>query len=178
MELNYNKLDDEWIIDYEKKDKLYQDFYKDDLYYVNLIVIYINRDNEIDKLKQEPFLLSKPNQILREEIIQILKRNSNVNDKRYSLLSILRYNIILEPEDLKLYLNDRENTNYLTVIKNIDAISFNKSISMFHDLNDLILIFYEKSNELKKPDYNNITKKIYLTTSQNNKKTIKKRYKE
>lgn len=176
MELNYKKLDDEWINEYEKIDKMYQDFYKDDLYYVNLIVIYINRENEIDKIKQESFLLSKPNQILREEIIQILKKNSTDNDKRYSLLSILRYNIILEPEDLKLYLCNGENMNYLSIIKNIDAITFSKSISMFHDLNDLILIFYEKSKELKQPSANNNTKKIYLNASA--KKTIKKRYKE
>ena len=35
------------------------------------------------------------------------------------------------------------------VVKNIDAISFEKTIHMFQDLNDLILIFYEKSKELK-----------------------------
>jgi len=49
---------------------------------------------------------------------------------------------------------------------------------MFHDLNDLILIFYEKSNELKETDPNNITKKIYLRSLSSNKKTIKKRYKD
>ena len=36
MELEYNKLDDEWINNFEKTDKLYQEFYKDDVYYINL----------------------------------------------------------------------------------------------------------------------------------------------
>ena len=178
MDLENNNLDDDWINNFENTDKLYKDFYKDDLYYVNLRVIYINRENEIDKLKQESFLMSKPNHINHEEILQILKKNSIDNDKKYSLLSILKYNIILEPVDVKFYLNEQNVQEYLSVIKNIDSVVFDKSISMFHDLNDLILIFYEKSLELKKPDPNNTTKKIYLRSLSSNKKTIRKRYKD
>ena len=172
-----NKLNDEWINNFENTDKLYQDFYKDNLYYVNLKFIYINRENEIEKIKQESFLMSKPNYISREEILQILKESSIDTDKRYSLLSILKYNITLDADDIKNYLLlKNEERNFLNIIKNIDAISFDKTISMFQDLNDLILVFYEKSNEIKKIDPNNITKRIYLR-SNTNKKTIKKQYK-
>ena len=178
MDLEYNNLDDDWIDNFEKTDKLYKDFYKDDLYYANLRVIYINRENEIDKLKQESFLMSKPNHITREEILEILKKNSIDNNKRYSLLSILKYNILLEPDDISLYLKSGNGQEYLSIIKNIDSITFDKTINMFHDLNDLILIFYEKSEELKKSDVNNTTKKIYINSLKLNKKTFKKRYKE
>lgn len=178
MDIEYNNLDDEWINNFEKTDKLYQDFYKDDLYYVNLRIIYINRNNEIDKIKHESFLLKKPNIILREEMLGILKKNSIDNETKYTLLSILRYNIILEPEEVKNYLMNNDNQDYLSVIKNIDTISFEKSINMFHDLNDVILIFYEKSNELVKNDPNNTTKKVYLHSLNTNKKTLKKRYKD
>lgn len=178
MNLEYNTLDDEWINNFESTDKLYKDFYKDDLYYVNLRVIYINRANEIEKLKQESFLMTKPNSITREEIIEILKKNSIDNNKRYTLLSILKYNIILEPDEIKLYLNNENYQDYLSIIKNIDSVVFNKSINMFHDLNDLILIYFEKSMELKKPNANNTTKKIYMSSLNSNKKTVRKRYKE
>lgn len=178
MDLEYNNLDDDWINKFEESDNLYKDFYKEDLYYINLQLIYINRENEIDKLKQESFLMSKANYISNEEMIEILKKNSIDNQKRYSLLSILKYNINLEPDEVKFYLNNRENNNYLSVIKNIDEIYFEKSINMFHDLNDLIFIFYEKSLELKNPESHNTTKKIYLSSLNTNKKTIKKRYKD
>jgi len=178
MDIEYNNLDDEWINEFEKIDKVYEDFYKDDLYYINLRVIYVNRENEIDKIKNETFLLTNKNNISREDILGILKRNSIDNERKYSLLSILRYNIILEPDDVKNYLLNKENQNYLSVIKNIDAISFEKSINMFHDLNDVILIFYEKSNEIVRRDPNNNTKKVYLRSLSTNKKTIKKRYKD
>jgi hypothetical protein len=49
---------------------------------------------------------------------------------------------------------------------------------MLHDLNDLILIFYEKSTEIKKVNPNSSTKKIYIGSLSSNKKTIKKRYKD
>jgi hypothetical protein len=178
MEVEYNNLDDDWINNFDNVDKLYKDFYKDDLYYVNLRVMYINRENEIEKLKQESFLMSTPNNITRDEILEMLKKNSVDNDKKYSLLSILKYNIVLEPDDIKLYLNNGNGEDYLSVMKNIDSVVFNKSINMFHDLNDIILIFYEKSLELKKLDAKNATKKIYLRSSSSNKKTIKKRYKD
>ena len=172
-----NELNDEWINNFEKTDKLYQDFYKDDIYYVNLKFIYVNRENEIEKINQESFLMSNPNYISREEILQILKESSIDTDKRYSLLSILKYNITLDADEIKKYLLlKNEERNYLNIIKNIDAITFDKTISMFQDLNDLILVFYEKSNEIKKIDPNNITKRIYLRVN-SNKKTIKKQYK-
>lgn len=172
------ELNDEWINNFEKTDKLYQEFYKDDLYYVNLKFIYVNRVNEIEKIKQESFLMSSPNYISREDIIQILKGSSIDNDKRYSLLSILKYNITLDADEVKDFLMfSNTERNYLNIVKNIDAIPFDKSISMFQDLNDLILIFYEKSKEKKVTDPNNTTKKIYLRQNVN-KRTIKKRYKD
>lgn len=170
IEYPYRDLDDEWINDFENTDKLYQDFYKDDLYYINLRVIYVNRENEIDKVKHESFLLSNKNIISENEILGMLKKNSIDNERKYALLSILRYNIILEPDDVKKYLLNKENQNYLSVIKNIDDIIFQKSITMFHDLNDIIVIFYEKSTEFVK---NNNTKKIYLRSLNTNKKTLK-----
>jgi hypothetical protein len=182
-----NKLNDDWINNFEKSDKLYQDFYKDDVYYANLQFIYLNRSNEIDKIKQETFLMTIPNMISREEIIGILKKNLIEDDKRYTLLSILRYNIILDVEDVKNFVIKKNSLlltdNFLSVIKNIDAISFKKTINMFHDLNELIFVLHEKTrvvntnnNNTNDTNYNNITKKIYLKNT--NKKTIRKQYKD
>jgi hypothetical protein len=200
MEYNIEKLNDDWIRDFENTDKLYKDFYKDDLYYVTLRIIYVNRNSEIDKIKQESLLMIKPNCITQEEVIGILKKNSIDNERRYSLLSILRYNIDLDSEEVPNYLvnyndyndyndiakklaianknNTWVNTGHLSVIKNIDTITFERTINMFHDLNDLIIIFYEKSDELKRKDNNTTTRKIYLRKHSTGKKTIRKQYKD
>ena len=181
MEIEYSELNDDWINKFEKTDKLYQDFYKDELYYTNLHFIYINRTNEIEKIKQESFLMSSPNYISRDQILGILKKNSIDNDKRYSILSILKYNITLDADDINTFLKTIDfstyNDTFLKKVQNIDSITFEKSINMFHDLNDLLFIFYEKSNELKVINENNVTKRIILKTN-TNKKTIRKLYKD
>ena len=176
-----DELNDDWIYNFEEKDKLYKDFYKDNLCYVNIDFIYINKNNEIEKIKQEPFLMSEQNSITRDELIGLLKRNSIDNDKRYSLLSILKYNITLDSDDIKNFLTASDLSHYnelfLTINKHIDTIFFEKTINKFQDLNNLYFIFYEKNDDAKKRDLNNATKRIYLGIL-TNKKTIKKQYKE
>ena len=173
-----DELNDDWIRNFEKIDTLYQDFYTDDVYYINLQFIYVNRSNEIEKIKTEIFLMSTKNYITREEILQILKRGTSISDKRYSLLSILKYNILLEPEDIKHFFTSKEERNFMISVNNIDAITFDKTISVLQDLNELIIIYYEKSNELKKKNPNTDTKKIMLRSLSSRKKTIKKQYKD
>ena len=106
-------LDEEWINEFEKTDKLFQDFYLDDIYYTDIHFVYINTSNDIEKIKEEHFLLSTPNYISREEIIGLLKRNTIVNNKKYSILSILKCNITLKPEEIKNFLKSSNLTDYL-----------------------------------------------------------------
>jgi hypothetical protein len=173
-------LDEAWMNEFEKTDKLFQDFYLDDIYYTDIHFIYINTSNDIEKIKEEQFLLKTPNYISREDIIGLLKRNTNLNNKKYSILSILKCNITLKPEEIKEFLKSSNPTdyleNFLKPIKNFDDIIFEKSINMFQDLNDLLFIFYEKSDEEIKRTANNATKKIYLNNKSNHKKTIRKDY--
>jgi len=175
IDVEYNKLNDDWIHNFEKTDKLYQDFYKDDLYYINLKYLYINSNNEIEKINHETFLLSVSNKITREEVLRILKRSKSMNNVNYSLLSILRYNILIDAIDVRDFLlYPIVDSKYLSVIKNIDTITFEKTISMFQDLNELIFLFYEKTNLTKDNNNNSSTKKIYLTTNKTNVNTSKR----
>ena len=127
-------------------------------------------------------MLSTPNYISREEIIRILKKNTIVNNKKYSLLSILKFNITLKPQEIKNFLKSNNLIDFLddflTPIKNIDAITFEKTINMFQDLNDILFIFYEKTDEEIKKSSNNVTKKVYLNKKNSHKNTLRKQYKE
>ena len=175
--MHNDNLNDDFMVEFEKTDKLYQDFYKDDVYFVGLKFIYVNRSNEIEKIVTETFLLSTPNYIIREEMLQILKNNSTENNTSYSLLSALKYNIALEPTEISGFLkrDEDDGDNYLVPVKNVDTIKFEKTINMFHDLNELIMIFYEKSSEIKKKSANS-TKRHHPHSHA--KKTIRKQYKD
>ena len=171
-------LDDTWINNFDKIDKLYSKFYKDDVYHIKIDYIYINNKNEINKIKEEIFFMQSPNIISKEEIIAIIKRNSLEDGSKYSLLSLLKYNININPEEVYSFLNSNTNNNYnyITNIKNIDSISFDKTINMYLDLNNLFVIYYEKSENNKSNPNNNITKRIYFRRNpenKNHKKTIR-----
>jgi hypothetical protein len=73
---------------------------------------------------------------------------------------------------LKTSNNDYYREQNLTIVKHIDKIDFEKTISMFQDLNTLIIVFYEKNKENVKKDNinNNYTKKIYLKRNIKNQK--------
>jgi hypothetical protein len=174
-----NDLDDNWIIEFEKQDLEYKNYYKEDIHFINLHFIYINEVNCIEKMKEETYFLKNNNVLSREELLSIIKINNIENSIQYGLLALLKYNINLEPINLKTYLKSSSNLpeyNYLTTIKNIDYITFKPSISCFHDLNSLYIVFYTKSGSFP----TNFTKKITIQKlkKNNNSKTIRKSYKD
>ena len=94
----------------------------------------------------------------------------------YTVLSILKYNIDIEPADVAYYIKNNvekdETYDFLKSVKNIDAIPLNKSISMFQDLNDIIIIFYEKliNDKIDDARQHTHTKRIYIKTIRGNKR--------
>jgi len=178
-------LDTSWISDFEKIDKDYDTFYLEDLQYVNLTILYINNVNEISKIKEEKFFMKTPNVISREEIIGILKRNNNQNKQTFHMMTILKYNIDLEPLEVRKFLLEKEKdkgkidaSQYLSVIKYVDEIHWNKSITMFHNINNLYIIFYENVDTQKdnKNNTKNKTKRVYMTSASlsHHNKTLRK----
>ena len=181
-------LDFTWIDDFEKIDKEYKHYYTEELTFIKVNSIYVNRNNDIEKLREEQFLLKTPGFLQKEELIGIIKHNSFLNQMKYSVLSILKFNLNIEPVHLKTFLRTK-NANvgglFLQSVKNIDTIKFEKSISMFHDINELFIIFHEKIyNPNTNSDINHhnsslcrSTKKIFIH-SNTNKNTKRKPFKE
>jgi hypothetical protein len=163
------QLEHDWIKEFEKQDSQYEIFYKEDVIYVSIRSIYIDRDSNIQTIKEEKLFMKEKNVISREELLGILKRNCFHNTNRYTVLSILKYNLSLDPTEVKHFLKSPHSTNYVSLVKNIDAIVYETTITMFQDLNDLIIVFFEKpvskGNSIQ-------TKKI--TISQSRKKTLRK----
>ena len=161
-------LDTDWITKFENIDKSYNIFYLDDVHSIKVKCVYINKENEIEKIKQENRVLVKPNYLSREEVMGIIKHNIH---GRYGLLSILKYNINLDPTNVKSFVTTKNyEETFLTPIKNIDAITWDMTISMFQDLNEVIFFFYEKSGGTHT---NNATRKILMQKHLKAKKTIR-----
>jgi len=180
MILNENEKDDlligdidsSWLEEFENLDKEYKDYYTEELATIKINCIYINKNNEIDHVIEDKIILKIPGLLSKEEIVSIIKHGTICNQVKYSLLYILKYNINLDPIYLKTFLRNKAplkdiGSPFLQSVKNIDAIKFDKSISMFHDLNNLLIIFYEKDKLTNGLDLssNNKTKKIYINSS-------------
>ena len=95
--------DDDWIKKIEEEDNLYNDFYYEKNENVLVYYLYINRNNEIDHIKQNNIILTD-SKIYKEKLMTMLRKNSFFNEMKYSLSSILQYNIDLMPEDVLYYL--------------------------------------------------------------------------
>jgi len=171
-------IDSSWLEEFENLDKEYKDYYTEELATIKIHCIYVNKNNEIERVIEDKIILKTPGLLSKEEIVSIIKHGSICNQVKYSLLYILKYNINLEPIYLKTFLRNKAllkdiGSPFLQSVKNIDAIKFDKCISMFHDLNDLFIIFYDKNkNKLTNESdltndltSNNTTKKVYINSS-------------
>jgi hypothetical protein len=100
--------------------------------------IYVNRDSEIDRIKEE-YMDSSNGEITRDDLLCLLKGNSRDNGLRYSILYILKYNITSLGNE------------FLTPIRKIESIVFDNPDD---DLKELLLVYFE--SELK------TTRRVYL----------------
>jgi len=103
--------------------------------------IYVNRDSEIDKIKEE--YMDIKDWIPREDLLCLLKGNSRDNGLRYSILYILKYNI------------SSLGNEFLTPIRKIESVAFENPDD---DLKELILVYFEAELANQK------TKRVYLET--------------
>ena len=110
-------LDLSWINEFEKMDNEYKIYYSEELSFIRIHSIYVNNNNEIEKVREEKLLLKCPGILQKEELLSIIKHNSFSNQVKYSLLSILKFNINLEPIHLKTFLrNKKTNINKLLML--------------------------------------------------------------
>lgn len=141
-------LDDTWIKEFED----YNNFYTDDVFCVNLNLIYINRENEIEKIKEEKFILPSANILKKDDLISIVKRHSQSGNKEYYLYSLVKFNIDLNPSEVQCFLKESKDTfseSFLTENNEVDEIVFKKTINMFQDLNDVVFLLREKTKVTK-----------------------------
>ena len=153
------ELDNKWIENYEIKELDYNDFYKDDVKYIKTYSLYINKSLILENINEENFILENNNVLKKHELISIINKYKNdKKENKIKLLSILKYNINLDSDNVFEYLKqETENNLFLESVKSIDNINFDPSISMFEDLNSLFFIFVESNNTEKSQ-----TKRIFL----------------
>lgn len=177
-----NNLNIDWIDDYEEEEKQYADFYEEPVTNIKLHFVYINKNNTIEKIRIENTSVDDDQMVKKERLLYLIKNNMNHDNIQYKLLSLLVYNLDVPSNNLKKYLEEppesEENYKYLYSLKILEDIKIKETITLFHDINGIYFIFYEKpknnnnnSNSNSNSKSHNSTKKIRMHKSKSKSKS-------
>ena len=139
------EMDTSWIDDFKKENDDYSNFYTEEATTITIFFIYIDNTNNIEHLSRDLLVLNTKNTIIREELIHIIKQNQNHNNNKYKLISLLKYNIDIEPEEIYNFINTKDdssfNKRFFIQEKYLNDINYQNTINIFQDLNSLFFIF-------------------------------------
>jgi len=162
-------LDTTIIDEFEKDDELYNDFYKDKIEQINLYILYVDNNNDLFHIKKDTATLNN-GQLEKDNLKKLIRQYIRYENKKYRLISLLKWNITIEPDEISNYLRNEKEFDFIKSIRNINSIEFEDSINLFHNLNSLYLIFHERWKLLE-----NNTKKIYINKKLAKNKTRSKK---
>ena len=170
-EIDTNEIDtDEWIEKLKQAEKGYNDFYKEPVTSITLFFLYINNKKELEHVHTDICLLDN-GWLKRENIISYIKNYEILYTIKYKLLSLLHYNIDLNPNEIEDFMREDNNGRFMKSEKYLNDLHYADSIHMFQDLNALYFIFIEDKIST------NQTKRVIILSSPNN-KTKRNRYKK
>lgn len=145
-ELNTN-----WLEKFKEAENIYVDFYKEPVVTIKLFYIYVNHEKEIEHIHTDIYSFLEKGWLKRDAIISLIKQNEMLYALKYKLASLLRYNIDLNPNEIKDYINNanrEDNVNrFVTSEKYLNDILFVDTINMFQDLNALFFIYREEQHQ-------------------------------
>ena len=170
------EFDVDWIDNFEEEEKIYEKFYPDKVKSIKIFSMYVNKDCILDKVKESTYELQNENILRKIELVKIIKEKKNDDGVKYKLISLIKHNVDLKPEDIKNYILNKKDYLFVDALRELRDINFYDTIGMFEDLNSIFLIYYEFNEKLK----HNKTKRIYFNhgNHSSHRKTKRKRLKE
>lgn len=164
-ELEEDFFDTKWIEDYEKNETYYSMFYPEVNKTLNVNILYVNKNRELEKIKEEKINLMHENMITKSEWIRLVKNNETIDKQKYNLISILIYNFELQHEELKNFfkyanknkeniihtdINDYDSKyNYMKKLKVIDDYKLSSTINCLQSVNNIFILFAYKEKREK-----------------------------
>ena len=98
--------DNEWINRIKNDDQLYNDFNQVETKCIKIYCLYINEKKLVYVNKDSIDLNNKT--LIKSRLISLLKSNSSYNKRNYKIMSVLKYNIDIFPEDIPFFIKKSE----------------------------------------------------------------------
>jgi hypothetical protein len=167
-------MDTSWVDEYAEHEEKYGKFYKEENEICNIRFMYLNQENEIIFVSEDKLDLDEgrvPSQTLMKRIEEKRERYN----ERYMIYDIFFYNITTNSEDLIRFKDRALYKNYLHKSDVFQEITFKPTISMFKDLNEIIVLLKKKPYEFTRK---NKSRKMKQSVTQSNSKTSNNRTKK
>lgn len=159
--LDTSSLDTSWIEIFEDEEKYYTMFYPEKATEIKANMLYVNKENELEKIGEKMIYLNTEDKINRNDLVKIIQENNKLDKIRYKLTGIRIYNIDLKHTDLKHFLNNPELYDFTRDMRNLEDYTLEPTINCLQNLNRIYIIFSEEKDHEKKTLTNsNNTKRV------------------
>lgn len=138
-------MDTSWINEYEEHEEKYGKFYKEENETCEIKFIYLNEDNEIMFVTSEQIIL-EDNKLKNGDFLQLVERKREKYKERFRIFDILIYNITVDSDDLIRFKERALYKNYLKQKDIFEEITVEPTITMFQELNEVIVLLKRKAS--------------------------------
>jgi len=114
---------------------------------MKIFYFYINENNEISSVKSE-FQNLENNSVSKERLLYLIKKNQ-FNKLNHQLISLLKFDINIDSSEIKSFISNNLNNNYLESIKILDKIEFKCNFKLLRNFNSLFFLYKLKENSNK-----------------------------
>jgi hypothetical protein len=145
--MDSHDLDISWIDKHERMNNIHKNYQREPMDSIKMCYIYVNLDSEIEKVVCENETLVQMDSsntciIPKERVLQIVQNKKMLNASlKYSIETILLYNVSIEPENIQKYVNSENSIPFLKIYPIVDEILIQPSIFIFHEINCIYFIF-------------------------------------
>jgi hypothetical protein len=150
MESSEEVFDESWIEEFEEEDKEYDMFNEEENDSIRVNILYVNKRNELERVNEKNIKLSTPNKIKKEELIRLIKENEKQDKIKYKLISLMVYNLTLKHDELKNFLRNDNEYDFMTSLRNIDDYGLCSTIHCLQDVNTIFILFNEDEKKTGK----------------------------
>ena len=138
--ITMNETDIEWFQKQAAIEKTYDIFYKTQVNYVWVSVIYV-KHNEVVSIKRIKHPIQN-NKMTHNEVLSLISANRFFNKNKYIFNDLAVYNTTISPQDILL----DQCMDYFTVLEQIQEVLFLDTIDYLQDENELFIVLSYQEN--------------------------------
>lgn len=165
-----------WIDNIETKINKYKMFETKENKTLKVLIVYVDGENEISKVKKSKIKLNNENLVSKEELANLLIANKQESNISYNSYKMMNFNLTVKPLELENFMEselgeDAEYTNITNNFSTLTDIKLKNSINMFENLNMLMIILRKRTTPSQNHTKSKKTKPVICNVK--NRKTRK-----